>query len=255
MRSSCRFTLVLVMSIGFVSVAHPADFTEVGFTSEPGLIETSPSDDCFAPLMHHHDMTFENGFAWHYGGVEPPYYGAFGEGFAPQWDFERFGVQGMPQNVSPEGIECAVFWFSHLGQYSGHTCDVYIWEGGVTCPPAAVLLMVPDFDPGSPAFWPNVSEHYLYLGFAQHGVGECTVGYWGNWPGQGIGWYVAADCDGFIAGNSWTCLAPGSGYGTGWVDPAVVWGPFSSLGIGYTGSGFVQTKNSTWGGIKSLFEQ
>lgn len=229
------------------------DVASVGPTSSPGSIECYPDDDCYYELHQHHDDTFENGYAWSYAGIDPPYYGAFGEAYEPSWLNDEFGGGARPQNTYPDGVECVVLWLTDIGYYAGHTCDLYVWDGGLTSEPGEVLCVVPGVDPGPPAFWPNISEHRFYT--ACYGVqAAITVGYWGYWPGGLQGWYVGADLDGG-GGHPWTCVAPGIGYQTGWIDPSIIWGPTQSLGIGYTG-GFWYTpaQSATWGGIKALFE-
>ena len=227
-------TLLALFAV--VGLANASDFSSLGFTSEPGEVIGSGLDECTGTLVYNHDFTFENGYAWQYGGVEAPYYGAFGEGFSTGG-----GVT----------VECVAIFISHLGQYAGHTCDVYVWEGGVSGLPGAVLTVMAGFDPGAPAMWPAVSQHDADIPDTAAGD-ELTVGYWGTWIGAALGWYIGADLDGF-GGNPWTNLAPGSGYGTGWTDPSVVWGTTMSMGLGFYEGGVVPTESATWGSIKALF--
>lgn len=249
MNAAC-VSLVLVIWLWLFPCAQATDYAETGHTADPGRIEVVADDDCSGPLFYNHDCTFENGYAWRYGAIEPPYYGAFGEAYMP-WGAAS-GSGPRPQNIAPEDVECIVLWLTDIGGYAGHTCDLYVWAGGVTFPPADVLCMVAGVDPGPPALWPDVSEHRLYAGLYETSP-EFTVGYWGCWPGQNNGWYVAADRNGYFTGYPWTCLAPGSGYGTGWTDPSLVWGTTVSLGIGFTRGPHVNVRSSTWGAIKSLF--
>ena len=233
-----KFATLLAL-VAMIGVANASDFTSLGFTSEPGEVIGGGLDDCTGTLMYNHDYSFENGYAWQYGGVEPPYYGAFGEGFA----------MGMDVNV-----QCVSLWISHLGQYMGGPCDVYVWEGGVAGLPGNVLGVLTGVDPGAPAIWPAVSQHDVDLPDVFVVGGELTVGYWGDWVGGGTQWYCAADLDGF-GGAPWTNLAPGSGYGTGWTDPSVIWGPTMSMGLGfYYGGEPTPAESATWGSIKALFE-
>ncbi len=149
-------------------------------------------------------------------------------------------------------IECASLWLTGTGCYIAGTCDVYLWEGGVSQAPGAVLMVTTDIDPGMPAMWPDVSQHDIDLPDFAFSGGEFTVGYWGNWPGMFWIWFVGADLDG-PGGHSWTCLSPGSSYGTGWVDPEVVWGPTQSLGLGFYYGDAVPVESPTWGRLRALF--
>ena len=221
-----------------IGMAQATDFCTLGPTSEPGEIIGSGLDECTGTLIYNHDNTFEGAFAWNYGGVQPPYYGAFGEGFAMGGD---------------ANVQCISLFLSHVGQYFGQTCDVYIWEGGVTSPPDAVLMVMTGFNPGTPATWPSVSQHDADIPDCAFSGDALTVGYWGNWPGQGVGWYVAGDHNG-PGGHPWTNLAPGSGYGTGWADPSIVWGGVMSLGLGLYYGEPTPARSATWGVVKALFE-
>jgi hypothetical protein len=102
------------------------------------------SNSCIGTLYANHDSSFENGYAWAYGGTAPPYYGAFAEGFA--------GGGG--------DINCVQLRLTTLpGYYTGQTLDVYVWgsDGGQ---PSNVLSVTPGVQLGSPpAIWPDVSTH------------------------------------------------------------------------------------------------
>jgi len=203
-----------------------------GSNCDPNLC---PSPGCTGALVHNHDSAFENGCAWSYGGIAPPYYGAFGEAY---------------EVGSGVNLQCIALWLTQTGGYFGQTCDVYVWEGGVGSPPEAVLAVMVGFDPGAPAFWPEVSQHNadipdLFV------TGEITVGYWGNWPDEEAGWYCASDTDSF-GGHPWTCAAPGSGYGPGWIHASEVWAETSALGLGYVYTSPTRVKGTTWESIKEL---
>ncbi len=233
-----KMMLVLASLLLVSGSAVASDVSSVGLTSEPGEVIGGGLDECTGTLEHHHDNSFENGYAWRNAGVAPPYYGSFGEGYS---------------TGGPVSIECIALWLSDLGYWYDATTDVYIWEGGVTSEPGAVLSVLYDHNPGAPATWPDVSQHdvdipdYLFAG------GEITVGSWGNWPGAVNQWYWAADLDG-PQGNPWTCMAPGSGYGTGWLDPSIVWGETRSMGCGFYHAEITPVESRTWGSIKGLFE-
>ena len=78
-------------------------------------------------------------------------------------------------------------------------------------------------------YWPNIGQNDVTIRVPV--VGDFTVGYWGNWPNAPLGYWCAADLDGF-GGHPWTNIAPGIGYPTGWNDPSIVWGPTQSMGCG-----------------------
>jgi hypothetical protein len=232
-----KFATLLAL-IAMVGVANATDFSSLGFTTVPGEVVLSGLDECSGTLMVNHDFSFENGYAWRYAGIQAPYYGAFGEGFS----------MGGGTNV-----QCIALFLSDLGYYTGQLCDVYIWEGGVSGLPGNVLTVMTGYTPGAPATWPAVSEHDADIPDYVVAGTEFTVGYWGNWPGLLQGWFVGADLDGF-GGYPWTCLAPGSGYGTGWTDPSVVWGTTMSMGLGFYYGESTPAESATWGSIKALFE-
>ncbi len=215
-----------------------SDFLILGPTSDPGPILGGGFDECGGTLAYNHNNTFEGGYGWYYGGVYPPYYGSFAEGYL----------------LDAASIECIVLWLTDVGYYYGGPCDVYIWEGGVSSEPGAVLHVTYGIDPGAPAFWPSFSQHDIDIVDYAFAGGELTVGYWGDWPGQGLHWFCASDLDG-PGGHPWTCLAPGSGYGTGWADPSIVWGSTQSMGLGfYYDESPTPVHGATWGAVKRLFQ-
>ena len=166
------------------------------------------------------------------------YWGAFGE-----------GIVGEPWAV----IGCVKIWVSTLpGYFYGQTCDVYVWEGGVSGPPGAVLDLVAGVVLGNVPNWPTVGENDVQVHYPLFQE-ECTVGYWGNWPGMHCAYYVGADLDGFGGGHPWTYIAPGIGYPTGWNDPSIIWGPMQSLGLGAVYAWNSPAEARSWGSIKALF--
>lgn len=224
------------------AVAGPLDPTKVGpFREETGLGQAVapalPRGGCGTVHMTA-GPTYENGYAWRSGGVVAPYYGAFAECYPG----------GTLTDV------CSVICdFTQIGAYQGQTCDVYVWSSADGCP-GNVLCSRPNLVPGEIAYWPAISRHVFSL------EGCCVdedvwVGFWGNWPGAGNAWFIAADIDG-TAGCPYTNISPGIGFPTGWQNVSVAWGPTTSLGIGceidhcYT----TPVRTSTWGAIKSLFQ-
>jgi hypothetical protein len=207
----------------------------VAASTGPGsgtLVESEDRGNC-GTLLFNANGTYENGYAWRYGGITPPCFGAFAECYT--------GATRV----------CSVsFDFSAIGTQDGQSMDIYIFNdvGGFPGPVVASLRVTP----GPVALWPGVSRHSFALS------SDCTandwwVGYWGDWPGQIQGWFVGADLDGF-GGCSATNVAPGIGYPTGWHDVSVIWGPTQALGIGAEVNGCTTSViDSSWGRIKRLF--
>jgi hypothetical protein len=161
-------------------------------------------------VLSHHDGTFENGYAWMYGGVTQDGAGSWAEAFSGTYL-----------------LGDATFYLTDTGYYMGQSMDVYVWEdaGGE---PGNVLFVLTGFVPGQPAFWPDVSAHVAPIGIPVSGV--WWVGYWPNWPGQVLGWFQAADENG-CGGVPRTNIAPGLGYPSGWQHPNVIFPNAKALGI------------------------
>jgi hypothetical protein len=190
-------------------------------------------------FMSNHDGTFENGYAWQYDGVQPPYYGAFAEGFVVD---------------PPICTQATTYWFTQVGGYFGQTMDMYMWydAGGI---PGDVAWVLTGIDPGSPAFWPDISEHTIeYEPVAWYDT-KVYIGYWGNWPGEATAWFVGVDQDGF-GGDPWTYVAPGIGFPTGWQDPEIIWGQTTqAFGMGFWYDvGTSAVENVSWGAVKATYQ-
>lgn len=225
----------LLATILIIAGASASDFSSLGYSEETTIIPPA-DDDCTAPLYMNHDGSFENGYCWSYNGIQPPYYGAFGEAF----------------DLGVGNIECIAMYLTQQGNFNGHPLDAYVWEGGVTAPPGAVISMVGGLVPSNIPFWPAVGQNDFEVGVFWEG--EFTVGYWADFSSVVPQWFIAADLNGF-GGFPWTNIAPGIGYPTGWNDPSIVWGGTQSLGFGvYFGTGSSPVEEATWGEIKSLFE-
>lgn len=227
---------MLALRILSGSMAEATDFDQVGPTDDPGAVLEYGDDLCEGLLVCNHDHTFENGCTWQYGGVVPPYYGAFAEGF----------------DLGETTLRCVVLWITQIDLYAGGPCDVYVWDGGCPDAPGAVLSVTPDVDPGPPAYWPDTSRHDIDIPDLVVD-GSFAVGYWGAWPGAMTQWFVTADLDG-PGGHPWTYIAPGTGFPMHWRDPSVVWGPIESLGLGCLHGEVTRVEGQTWGAIKGLFE-
>lgn len=240
-----KLSMLLAVAAMIVGVsANAAD--EAGITPyvEGGGILVSGHDSQCGIFLANYDGSWENGVCWQFGGIVPPDYGAFAEGY--------FG----------RGNVCAIVYnLTQIGNQIGQTQDNYVWcsQPGGRCP-EEVLCVYPGFDPGPIAFWPSLSVHVQN---ADCDVSdEWYVGYWSNWPGEGCGWFVGIDQDGF-GGKPCTNFAPGIGYPTGWGDPSLVgsWAPVLALGIGAEwneGAGVdcgapSPTIETTWGSIKALY--
>jgi hypothetical protein len=209
----------------------------LGYSTET-VVQGVQGDACAnGTLYMNHDGTFENGYAWQYGGTVAPYYGAFGEGY----------------DLGPGTVFCGAMWLSTLPGFDlGQRLDAYVWNGGVGGVPGGVAGVVTGYDPSTIGNWPAITQHDVDMNIAV--TGAFTFGYWGNWPGAQCGWFCAADLDGF-GGYPWTNIAPGIGYPTGWNDPSIIWGPTQSMGLGaYFGEGGTPVEAQTWGSIKALFE-
>jgi len=236
--------MILLMALSLVvSLATPVgagDMASLGYSDECTLIHADP-DDCWITYSNN-DGSFENGYAWQYAGVVPPYGGAFGEGFSG-------GSCGI-------GVVCARLWVTTLsGFYTGQSCDVYIWEGGFDNEPGAVASMTAGVVLGNVPYWPAIGANDVSAyGSIPGQAGGFTVGYWGDWPSAPCGYFVAADLDG-PGGRPWTYIAPGIGYPTGWNDPSMVWGPTQSLGLeAEAWGGYTPAEPRTWGTVKALFD-
>lgn len=225
--------LIFVLGVGAATAG--SEFNQLG-PAETGAIIPSNSDDCTGTPFHNHDLSFEGAYAWQYGGVIPPFYGAFAEGF----------------NLGEVWIECGAMWATRIWDWDPHPYDMYIWEGGITSAPGNVLHVVVDCIPENVPLWPTMGENHAEIGYAVSG--EFALGYWADFSSQQCAWFLGGDIDG-PGGFPWTCIVPGIGYPTGWQNPSIVWGQIRSLGLGGTHTEIpTSVKSETWGGIKRLFD-
>ncbi len=222
--------LAITAAPGFATDSVCSGYSDMTQISAPALEGSSDQ------LFHHHDNGFENSYSWQLGGSAAPYHGAFGEAY----------------DLGPTTVQTAVFWFTTVSAdtFTDQTMDVYVWDGGVSGDPGAVIAVAQDILPTSIGVWPTITQ--LDIPINASVSGEFTVGFWGNWPGEAAAWLIAADLTG-PQGNPWTYLVDGSSYGSGWIDPSVVWGPTNSLGIGVYAGDPTSTEHFTWGEIKALF--
>jgi hypothetical protein len=223
--------------VGVTVSANAADiYGETGFSRNTTIVG-GPYPDQDEMLMCNDDGGFENGYCWQYGGCVEPYYGAWAEQYFDKWVIVALHL-GLTQ----------------AGGDIGQTLDAYVWEDDGGDNPGNVLYMEADIDPGPIAFWPSISMHKIYFINPPWVFVHWWVGWWGNWPGVGCGWYVAADEDGF-GGYPRTNIAPGIGYPTGWQHPNVVptFGGCQALGICVWVIPSTATETTTWGQIKALY--
>ena len=210
--------LASVVGASTTDAASPSASTGLG----SGMVESIQGEGGCADLFFHADGTYENGYAWQYGGIVAPYYGAFAECYA-----------------GPMLVCGAAFDLTQTGNASGRVMDVYVWDDNAGSP-GAVNCVVTGVDPGTVGFWPSLSRHVVDLPNCNVGD-DFWVGYWGAWPNVLSGWFVGADVDGPVASCPFTNIAPGVGYPTGWQHAEIVWGPTQSIGIGvYGGNGDAQ---------------
>ena len=201
-------------------------------------LTTTGSADGDRCITHNHDGSFEEAISWDGSGVQSPYYGAFGEAF-----YVGYGL-----------VYGAVLWLTQDGTYNGQTYDLYFWENGYEGEPGYVIWEEFGVTPTSLPIWPEVGENYVDV--EVYVEGSCTVGFWGNWPGEPAGFFVAADSSYTQQGHPWTNIAPGLQWPSGWQHPDVVWGRrhIEALGLGIDIDRPSPARpQETWGAIKSLF--
>jgi hypothetical protein len=229
--------VVLFALLSLVSVAARAmePYGSIGPGRGITLSRERP-DPCDGSLIMNYDGTADcDGYCWQYGGIVPPYYGAFAECY----QFEGM-VCGIELNLFGIGYPC-------------FGCDLYVWEdaGGE---PGNVLSVTRDVDPCPVAIWPNVSTH----DFAIDNLpvdGPFWVGYWTDASDRVCPYFIAADCQ-FSNGCPMTNIAPGVGYPTGWNSVSLVWGPTQAIGIGvWKLDEGTPTAETSWGRVKADFKQ
>jgi hypothetical protein len=227
---------VMFALLGVVAgVASAADVSSVG----PGQGVVVPSTDtnpCPGSILWNNiDGSFENGYAWSFGGAVAPNYGAWAEGY-----------NGI-------GTVCGVQLALTTVAGTSATVDAYVWASDGTNP-TSVLSLTPALPVTGIGLWPNVTTHDINVVDAAVS-GDYFVGFWGIWPGAQNLFYIASDEDGF-GGSPRTNIAPGIGYPTGWNSPTVIpnFAGCQALGIGaYLLEGPVPVQETSWGAIKNLY--
>jgi hypothetical protein len=226
---------VVVLLTALPAVASNA--VSLGYSDETTIV--GPATDACASgvLIYNHDGSFENGYAWAYGGVTPPYYGSFGESY----------------DLGTGTVACAALWVTKLpGFQPPEIADCYVWEGGIDGFPGEVLAVVAQVNLAPVPFWPTVGQKDIEMDVTVSG--DFTVGYWGDFPGSYALFFCAADENG-PGGHPWTCIAPGIGYPSGWQNPSVIepWAQVKALGCGVYFEQGTPVESETWGALKALF--
>lgn len=180
----------------------------------PPPARARPSEEGFRGVLGWHDGSAESAYAWQNDGVMPPMAGAFAA---------RVPVLGR--------LTAVVLHLTQSGQQAGQTMDVLVWADQAG-EPGPLLGVVPGVDPGPVGLWPNVTVHEVpfELDLPSEPDAHFWIGYWGAWPGQLPGWYVAADLNG-LGEPTRTFVAPGMPWPQGWQDVSLVFGVTASLGL------------------------
>jgi len=226
--------VILFALLGVVGAANAAMLSHGSVGVGHGInVPHTNSNPCGGQLCLNYDGSAENGYCWQYGGIVPPYYGAFAE------------------CCSFDGCVCGVEYELTGVGYPCGPLDAYIWAdaGGI---PGNVLGMTAGLNPCPVATWPSISTSDFAITPVAV-TGAFWVGYWADFSAAPCGYFVAADLNGF-GGCPYTNIAPGIGYPTGWNNASVVWGATQALGIGaWTTTNIVPVQQSTWGQIKNLY--
>jgi len=230
-----RILAFLFALLSVVGVANAAFLTHGSVGVGHGIpVPHQNSNPCQGTLCLNYDGSAENGYCWQYGGIVPPYYGAFAE--CCSYDGAVCGIELMLTGV---GYPCGPL-------------DAYVWAdaGGI---PGNVLNVTSGLNPCPVATWPNISTHDFLIPGNPQVNGAFWIGYWANFSSAPCGYFVAADLNGF-GGCPYTNIAPGIGYPTGWQNASVVWGATQALGIGaWLGQPITPVERTSWGRIKQVF--
>lgn len=237
------FTAFLLVLPQFASAEGPT--ASLGFHPDTQIIPSQDQEICpETTLLQNDDGSIESGYAWRFAGVVPPDYGSWAECYDSEF-------------------VCGIQFLFTANYQLGYTMDVYVWESvaeGDPAPgpdPGNIICVLPDISPWPIAEWPEISVHDIQV--CCEANGDHFVGYWGNWPGLGPGWFTTGDHNGPGGGCPRTKVAPGIGWPTGWQDPAdlEIWGEIRALGIReFAGVGDCEPTSSgktTWGKIKALY--
>lgn len=243
----CFVAFLFIVAILFLA-SCPAQAQRAIGHSDVAVAIVNPTSNCtIGDSYYNYDGSVENGYCWDGVGSGPPYYGAFAEGY----------------DLGVGSITCGAFWLTQVGYHWGRGMDVYIWDGGVTCEPGAVLFMLPGVVPTNIPFWPDCGKNDFTISCDV--TGEFTIGWWADWNEYICEWFTCVDENG-PGGHPWTCICPGVGYPSGWQSPTVVFPSCVSIAIGVyfsrDASGIEEfpeegppAEAPTWGQIKATFEK
>jgi len=205
------------------------------------VVEPSGRECPGGTLYSNHDGSFENGYAWQSQGVEPPYYGAFGEAY----------------DLGPGCVECGAYWLSELHSWTGESADIYVWDQGVSGEPGAVLALIVGLVFEGMPTWPHIRQFDVPIELRV--VQDFTVGFWGNWPEGPDGYFFVCADESEPGGLPWTCISPLLPYyPSGWQHPSIVSGfeGCRSLGLGaYFTPAPSPVEYRSWAAIKALFAE
>lgn len=230
MKKMAMLFALLGLVAGAAGAAENIGSTGFGEGIEVPGGDVDPCGQYPGTLYLNYDGSAENGYCWQYGGIVPPYYGAFAE------CYEASGcVCGIELKLTGIGYPCGPL-------------TAYVWAdaGGI---PGNVLSQSVGLNPCPVATWPSISNHDLALTIPVRVAGSFWIGYWADWSQNVCGYFIAADTDGF-GGCPFTNIAPGIGYPTGWNNVGAVWGPTQAIGIG----AWVSQDPNCFGGINPITE-
>ena len=230
-----RLAILIAAQLLAVMPSGASNAVSLGYSDETTIV--GPQRECSGgTLVYNHDGSFENGYIWQYGGLVPPYYGAFGEAY----------------DLTCGTVRCAAFWLTTLpGGWWDQDTDCYIWDGGLGEEPGLVVAVVSGVWFSNIPNWPAVGRNDVDMNVSVSG--PFTIGYWTDCPLSSPYFFCAADENG-PGGHPWTCIAPGIGYPTGWQHPSVVWPDARSIGCGlWFDQGVTPAASETWGAVKALF--
>lgn len=158
-----------------------------------GTMLTPPSGCEDGAELRLDDNTIENAYAWQFADVQAPDQGAFAVQFPGLIETELCSVE---------------ICLTQTGGFDGQTMDVILWSDD-NGRPGTVLAVLSGYQPETPAMWPAVSIHSIEVPEWVAGPDPWWIGFWGNWPGEAAGYYIAADLNGPGYGSPMTRVSGG----------------------------------------------
>jgi hypothetical protein len=233
----CRTILSLMLLVTVAPMVKAIETHETVGRGQGVILPRPESDPCPpSTLLKNYDSTVEDACGWQYGGIMPPYYGAFAECY---------------DTGDEAGVVCGVEILLTGVGYPCIPCNLYVWgdDGGI---PGVVLSVTVGADPCPVATWPNASTHDFAVDPVQI-QGAFWTGWWADFSHQVCGYFTTNDTNGF-GGCPYTNIAPGIGYPTGWHNVSIVWGPIQAIGIGaWVQEEPVPARESSWGRVKGIY--